>query len=77
MKPYFEITTTRQVAENAKKEAQTMVRSFVIDRIYHEQKYSVIRIVPAKENSKIEPEDIFWFGFHTCSRELFTKKINL
>lgn len=69
---YFEITTSKEVADKIEKFFNSQVlmrdRSFKLAGIRHEHGFSVIRISALEEGALIMPDDLFWLGYYSATR---------
>ncbi|WP_299576640.1 hypothetical protein [uncultured Sunxiuqinia sp.] len=71
---YFVITTNKETAQAIEQVFQSPVlstgRTVALGKIKHEPNYSTVQIIADPAEEKINPEDIFWMGFHsgTCAQ---------
>lgn len=67
MKNYFTITTNHETAKEIEKLRNSVVierRSLQIGDVdYSNPNFAIVKIMAVAE--KINPEDIFWLGYHT------------
>lgn len=66
---YFTITTNRETALEIEQCFKNPIlshgRSIKLGTINHERGFSTVQIVSDPEEGKINPEDIFWMGYHS------------
>ena len=67
---YFVITTNKEVATQIEKFFQSGIlshnRTIELGKVSHNDGFSDVQIIAAKEDEKMNPEDIFWLG-HYCA----------